>query len=77
MHHKKIKALLVLLTIFAVSVSNMAISAPASAPPAQNASAPVVPGPNDGRIAYITARLLEEYHYSQELLDTEHVGKIF
>ena len=29
-----------------------------------NAPPTLAPGPNDDRIAYITARLLEEYHYS-------------
>ena len=27
--------------------------------------------PNDGSIAYITARLLEEFHYTQHPFDTE------
>ena len=35
------------------------------------------PGPNDPQIAYITARLLEEFHYSQQLLDTNVSGKFF
>ncbi|MGA2280361.1 MAG: carboxy terminal-processing peptidase [Verrucomicrobiota bacterium] len=35
------------------------------------------PGPNDARIAYVTARLLEEFHYSQQLLDTEISEKFF
>jgi carboxyl-terminal processing protease len=30
----------------------------------------LAPGPNDARIAFWTARLLEEYHYSQQPLDT-------
>ena len=34
-------------------------------------------GPNDPRIAFWTARLLEEFHYSQQLLDTEISGKFF
>jgi len=37
----------------------------------------LAPGPNDARIAYVTARLLEEFHYSQELLDTEISEKFF
>src|SRR5215469_1580502 len=32
---------------------------------------PLAPGPNDGSIAYITARLLEEFHYTQHPFDTE------
>jgi carboxyl-terminal processing protease len=35
------------------------------------------PGPNDARIAHVTARLLEEYHYSQHPLDTELSEKFF
>jgi carboxyl-terminal processing protease len=35
------------------------------------------PGPNDGKIAYVTARLLEEYHYSQRPLDPEISKKFF
>jgi len=51
------------------------------APPAPptNALAPsrLQPGPNDGHIAYWTARFLEDYHYSQEPLDTEMSKKFF
>ncbi|MGA3163380.1 MAG: carboxy terminal-processing peptidase [Verrucomicrobiota bacterium] len=35
------------------------------------------PGPNDARISYVTARLLEEYHYSQHPLDEEMSKKFF
>jgi carboxyl-terminal processing protease len=35
------------------------------------------PGPNDGRIAYVTAKLLENYHYSQQPLDKEMSEKFF
>ncbi len=35
------------------------------------------PGPNDGRIAYYTARLLEEFHYRQRPLDRELSEKFF
>jgi len=37
----------------------------------------LAPGPNDARITYVTARLLEEFHYSQQLLDTEISEKFF
>jgi carboxyl-terminal processing protease len=37
----------------------------------------LAPGPNDARIAYVTARLLEEFHYSQQLLDTGISEKFF
>jgi carboxyl-terminal processing protease len=46
-------------------------------PNATNAPAPLVPGSNDGRIAYVTARLLENYHYSQQPLDAEMSKKFF
>jgi carboxyl-terminal processing protease len=46
-------------------------------PNATNAPAQLVPGSNDGRIAYVTARLLENYHYSQQPLDTEMSKKFF
>jgi carboxyl-terminal processing protease len=42
-----------------------------------NALPKLTPGPNDGRIAYVTARLLEEYHYSQHPLDKEMSEKFF
>jgi carboxyl-terminal processing protease len=35
------------------------------------------PGPNDARIAHVSARLLEEYHYSQRPLDTEISKEFF
>jgi len=37
----------------------------------------LAPGPNDARIAYRTARLLEDNHYSQQLLDTAMSEKFF
>jgi carboxyl-terminal processing protease len=42
-----------------------------------DAPAPLTPGPNDGNIAYITARLLGLYHYSQQPLDTDISEKFF
>ena len=42
-----------------------------------NAPARLQPGSNDGRIAYVTARLLENYHYSQQPLDAEMSRKFF
>jgi carboxyl-terminal processing protease len=42
-----------------------------------NTPARLTPGHNDGRIAYVTARLMEEYHYSQQPLDGEMSGKFF
>ena len=37
----------------------------------------LTPGPDDGNIAYITARLLGLYHYSQQPLDTDISEKFF
>ena len=42
-----------------------------------NAPARFAPNPNDGRIAYVAARLLETYHYSQHPLDAEISQKFF
>jgi len=37
----------------------------------------LAPGPNDARITYVMARLLEEFHYSQHPLDREISEKFF
>jgi carboxyl-terminal processing protease len=50
---------------------------PPPAPPAPPAPVGLKPGPNDGHIAYWTARFLEEYHYSQQPLDAKMSGKFF
>jgi len=42
-----------------------------------NTPSQLAPGPNDGLIAYVTARLLEEYHYSQHPLDQGLSEKFF
>ena len=42
-----------------------------------NAPPLLTPGLNDGRIAYLTARFLELYHYSQRPLDKEMSEKFF
>jgi carboxyl-terminal processing protease len=46
-------------------------------PSATNTLPRVSPGPNDGRIAYVTARLLDNYHYSQLPFDEEMSAKFF
>ena len=76
MRHLKIKALgviapIILLCLFIVAGCTTAKKAP---PPAQGV---FTFGPNDARIAYVTARLLEEYHYSQHPLDEEISKKFF
>jgi carboxyl-terminal processing protease len=50
---------------------------PAPPPTAASTNLPFGPGPNDPRIAYVTARLLEEFHYSQQLLDADLSKKFF
>lgn len=37
----------------------------------------LTPGPNDPRIAYVTARFLESYHYTQRPMDTDLSEKFF
>jgi len=54
----------------------MIASGPAPAPTASTNLA-LTPGPNDARIAYVTARLLEEFHYSQQLMDKDISVKFF
>jgi carboxyl-terminal processing protease len=46
-------------------------------PSATNSLPRVSPGLNDGRIAYITARLLDNYHYSQVPFDAELSAKFY
>ncbi|HXI73750.1 MAG TPA: carboxy terminal-processing peptidase [Verrucomicrobiae bacterium] len=70
MRHLKIKTL-------AVGTSLLLLGFPLLiqliAGPATTATTPesLAPGPNDARIAYVTARLLEEFHYLQQPLDAE------
>jgi carboxyl-terminal processing protease len=49
----------------------------AKTPPAPPLTTSLKPGPNDPRIAFWTARLLEEYHYRQRPLDRELSEKFF
>src|SRR5439155_19366310 len=41
------------------------------------AARPLEPGPNDGRIAYVTAQFLYQSHYSHHPLDNEWSEKFF
>jgi len=41
----------------------------AQSSPAKNIADGVEPGPNDARIAYVTARLMEEVQYSEQQFD--------
>ena len=51
--------------------------APVTPAPPPLSDSRLVPGPDDPRIAYETARLMEVYHYSHHPLDTEMSGKFF
>lgn len=44
--------------------------------PSTNIDFQVSPGPTDGRIAYVTARLLEQLHYSRQPFDHSVSGKL-
>lgn len=73
MRHSKIIHLTFALCFLVVAGCTTAKNVP---PPAAN-SVLLTPGPNDGRIAYVTARLMEEFHYSQQPLDAEMSKKFF
>ena len=70
MRHLKVKTPAVLATLVLLGGSILASLLAGSAPAANNRG-PLSPGPSDGRIAYVTARLLEEFHYLQQPLDAE------
>jgi carboxyl-terminal processing protease len=79
MHHlkrivPKVVAFATLLSLLTVAGCATTKKAPTAA---QEGSTRFLPGLNDGRISYITARLLEEYHYSRHPLDEEMSGKFF
>jgi carboxyl-terminal processing protease len=46
-------------------------------PPLSGLDTRLKPGPNDPRIAYVTARLLEEFHYLQRPLDKELSARFY
>jgi carboxyl-terminal processing protease len=90
MSHLKIKLLvpvaaIVLTGCVIIGCTAAKTFSPPPAPLVQTSVAPALqqtnvlptPGPNDARIAYVTARLLEEFHYSQQLLDQEMSKKFF
>lgn len=43
----------------------------------RTATRPVVPGPNDGHIAFVTAVMLQQFHYLHHRLDDEYSEKFF
>jgi carboxyl-terminal processing protease len=63
--------------ILLAAIRVAAKTADSGAASASPAAAAVVPGPNDGQIAYMTARFLEDYHYLQEPLDQSISEKFF
>jgi carboxyl-terminal processing protease len=73
-HSKIIIAALFGFLIVAGCITDQSLSRPTAAKiePLQ-----LTPGATDGRIAYLTARLLEDYHYSQRPLDAELSEKFF
>jgi carboxyl-terminal processing protease len=70
MRHFKIKAAAV---IAAITLPVLSIIAG----PATNTPARLSPGPSDARIAYVTARMLDRFNYSQQPFDTEMSQKFF
>jgi carboxyl-terminal processing protease len=50
---------------------------PKTTPSAETTPGILTPGPNDAQIAYQTAQLLENYHYSEQLLDRAMSEKFF
>jgi len=79
MYHLKITiprviAFAALLSLFTVAGCATSKKVPIAG---QEGSTRFLPGLNDGRISYVTARLLEEYHYSRHPLDEEMSGKFF
>ena len=49
----------------------------ATLPPLSGLDTRLKPGPNDPRIAYVAARLLEEFHYLQRPLDKDLSAKFY
>jgi carboxyl-terminal processing protease len=70
----KVPAIIAASVLFGGSVIATLLASPATT---ATVAKPLSAGPNDARIAYVTARLLEEFHYSQQPLDTEMSEKFF
>jgi carboxyl-terminal processing protease len=82
MLHSKIKSCALVALLFALVVTGCLTAqknppAPAAVKTASPATTGLSPGPDDGRIAWITARLMEHFQYSQHPLDTEMSEKFF
>jgi carboxyl-terminal processing protease len=82
MRHPKIKSFALVAVLCAVVVTGC-LTAQKTPPPAAAvktavpATSGLSPSQDDGRIAYITARLMEHFHYSQHPLDAEMSEKFF
>jgi len=76
-----LKIFVLLLLLLGVFLRFNAAAAPdnTNTSPALHTNAPpeLTPGPNDGRIAYLTARLMEEYQYLKQPLDKDLSEKFF
>ena len=70
MRHLKLKTSAVIASIVLLGGSILLNLIASPATPAA-VPGPLSPGPSDGRIAYVTARLLEEFHYLQQPLNAE------
>src|SRR5476651_1928472 len=78
MRHLNIKISLLAALLCGLIVTGCLTAQKKSAPAkAISTSTGLSTGPNDGRIAYITARLLEQLHFSQQPLDSEMSKKFF
>jgi len=62
--------------LIAITVSLSVWADDATTAETKNAPPNLVPGPNDGRIAYVSARMLEANHYRQMSFD-DHVSEKF
>ncbi len=69
----------ILFTAISRAATKDSASSPESAAPDAGSAtiAPLLPGPNDSRIAYLTARSLEDNHYLQEDLDAKISARFF
>ena len=74
MQYSKVKTLAIAGGIAFIALSGFVILA---APGGTNAPVRLAPGPHDGRIAYLTALLMEHFHYLQKPLDADLSAKFF
>jgi carboxyl-terminal processing protease len=78
MHHFKIKICATILAMVGIGLFIAdGCASPHGAPQPVQPVSTLSPGPNDPRIAYVTARLMEEFQYSLQPLDTEMSVKFY